>query len=409
MIIRKMKNDEYKKAKIISSVAFEFPLDYDKLMEETENSNENNIVNDIENEVICAFSDDEKIMYSSIGVYPYEINFDGNRCMMGGIGGVSTLPPYRRNGAVRECLTHVFYSLKEKKIPLSYLYPFSCSYYRKFGYETSSTTNTWTVDFKALKKFNVGGYTEFLMPEDSYEKISGVYDKMYENYNLSVIRREKDFNYFTKRDTFNSKRYAYIWKNNEGVTKAYIIFKKETENGKNIMDCTHHFMGKNDIGFVDSEGLCALFDFALTFSSNYDAIRFTLPIDMQISDLIDEQNELQNASKHRGMVRVIDVKQVLKAARYKGNGNLKIKITDKYCPWNNDVFFVQFDENAETMVSKCNGSADICMDISTFSALIVGVYDSIKSCLKPDLQIINNKIDLDNIFYFKKNIVMDLF
>ncbi len=409
MIIRKMTGDEYKQAKIIGAVAFEFPFDYEKLMAEIENPDKPSVVNGIEEERICAFSDDEKTMYGSIGVIPYNVQFDGHEVMMGGIGGVATLPTYRRNGAIRESFVYMLNDLKEKNVPLSYLYPFSCSYYRKFGYEINSTVDSWTIDFKALKKFGVGGSTEFLMPEEGHERLSKIYHKMYEGYNLSGLRNENDFGYFTKRDTFNNKRYAYIWKNEEGEEKAYIMFKKENENGKNIMDCTHHFMSKNDIAFVDAEGFCGLMDFALTFASNYDAIKFEVPSSLKITGLIEEQNAAKAAACHRGMVRVVDVEQILKLAKYKGCGEVKIKIIDKHCDWNTAIFDVKFVDNKAVSVEKTDVSPDVAMDISTFSALITGVYNSINDCIKLDLQILNKDADLDKIFYSKKNVVIDLF
>ncbi len=409
MIIRKMKKDEYKQVKMISSVAFEFPIDYEELMKEEQNPNKPVVVNGIEEEVICAFSDDEKTMYSSVGVRPFEVNFDGHNVMLGGIGGVATLPPYRRLGAVRESFSCMLNSLKEKDIPLSYLYPFSCSYYRKFGYEVVNTGVTWTIYFKGLKKFGVGGSTEFLMPNATHERIDAIYKKMYEGYNLAVNRTEDCYKYFKERNTFNDKRYAYIWKNDMGEDKGYIMMNKIQEEDYSIMDCTHHFRGKNDFFFADKEGLKGLLDFALTFSSDYDGIRFTLPKDMDITGLINEQNSSSTESKAQAMVRVVDVKKILELAKYKDSGKLSIKIHDKHCEWNDKVFIVKWSENRAVSVTEGGTDFDIELDISTFSALITGCYADVESCYKEDIHIINKEADFDKVFYFKKNRLLDLF
>ncbi len=408
MIIRNLIDDEYKKSIVIDSVAFEFPIDYEKLKEEKENKYTPKEVDGFKEVTIGAFSDDEKTLYTKINSKPYKINFDGKKVLMSGIGGVSTLPPYRRNGAVRACFINLFNSLKEKQIPFSYLYPFSCSYYRNFGYENISPINIWTIDFKAYKKFDVGGYTEFLMPDDSIEDNLDIYHKMFGKYNLSIIRTQKDFEHFEKRDTFNQKRYAYIYKNDDGVPKAYILLKKMEENGKNIMDCCRNFGNDNDFAFADIEGLCGLLNFAQTFAANYDAIRFTLPNDIQIQSLISENNACSIDTKYMGMVRVIDVAQVLKLAKYKGAGNVKLKITDKYCEWNNAVFNVSFDEN-NVNVDTSSEEFDVSMDISTFSTLITGSFNSIYDCLKVDINIVNDNEDFEKIFYYKPNRVADIF
>ena len=51
------------------------------------------------------------------------------------IGGISTSPEYRRGGNVRKMLDKVFELAPERGIAVSFLHPFSFSYYRKFGYE----------------------------------------------------------------------------------------------------------------------------------------------------------------------------------------------------------------------------------------------------------------------------------
>ena len=49
----------------------------------------------------AAFEDDDKYMISSVCVMPFTARFDGSDTLMYGIGGVNTLPAYRRGGCVR--------------------------------------------------------------------------------------------------------------------------------------------------------------------------------------------------------------------------------------------------------------------------------------------------------------------
>ena len=80
-------------------------------------------------------------------------NFDGDRRVSGGvigfvqahlngavfpsltIGGVGTDPEYRRAGLVHTIFTEVEKASIEHGCPLSFLHPFSFSFYRKKGYE----------------------------------------------------------------------------------------------------------------------------------------------------------------------------------------------------------------------------------------------------------------------------------
>ena len=51
------------------------------------------------------------------------------------ISGVATSPEYRRCGCVRQMLNKLFEMAPERGWEVSFLHPFSFSYYRKFGYE----------------------------------------------------------------------------------------------------------------------------------------------------------------------------------------------------------------------------------------------------------------------------------
>ncbi len=82
--------------------------------------------------------DDDGTMMGSISTYPYQIRFDGKSVGMSGIGFVSTLPGYRRRGAIRGCFEQAFREMKELGQVFSALYPFSVEYYRQFGYEAGA-------------------------------------------------------------------------------------------------------------------------------------------------------------------------------------------------------------------------------------------------------------------------------
>ena len=45
----------------------------------------------------------------------------------------------------------------EKEFSLSFLYPFSTQYYRKFGYEVGAENRVWTVPLQDMKTMDVGG------------------------------------------------------------------------------------------------------------------------------------------------------------------------------------------------------------------------------------------------------------
>lgn len=104
MIVRKIKPEELKRTKELFATAFEFTYDNKdsamKVYEDTVSSPKSR-EDDTPLNKYAAFEDDDKTMMSCLSVNSYEMNFDGNLTKMAGIGGVSSLPQYRRRGGIR--------------------------------------------------------------------------------------------------------------------------------------------------------------------------------------------------------------------------------------------------------------------------------------------------------------------
>ena len=87
----------------------------------------------------AAFDEDGEMM-STLTVPAYQMWFDGQPVRMGGIGGVSTLPQYRKRGGIRGCFEALLPELYRRGYDFSYLYPFSTAFYRKFGHRGTAGT-----------------------------------------------------------------------------------------------------------------------------------------------------------------------------------------------------------------------------------------------------------------------------
>ncbi len=403
MQIRRITPDELYKLKAIAAVAFEFSKDLEK---EKEEKHEYIPVQGFINQHYGAFEDDK--LFAGMEHIPYEVNFDGHAVMLSGIASVCTLPPYRRKGAVRECFGKLFSDLRDTDFLLSYLYPFSRYFYRKFGYENNSDISEWTIQLRALKPYGSKGSVEFLEPGGDSSGFREVYTRANDGTNLSVFRGEKYFDYLQKLDPYKDVRYAYLYRDENSTPKGHIIFSKEHSDGKSIMNCVPNYGLLRELYYTDIDGLKGLLDFALTFSSNYDAIRFLLPSDIDLTGIISERNYCQRSMRQSGMVRVLDVERILRLARYNGTGTLTVGITDSMCEWNDGVFSVSYENGQFSSITR-SGSPDVTMDITTFSSLITGTYADIKGCLKPDLKIIRSSANFGGMFFFKRNHIADMF
>lgn len=70
---------------------------------------------------------------SMIVVYSMQINIQDNIMAMGGITGVTTYPEYTGRGLIHSLMRYVIDYMHKKKLPISFLYPYSIPFYRKNG------------------------------------------------------------------------------------------------------------------------------------------------------------------------------------------------------------------------------------------------------------------------------------
>lgn len=416
MIVRKLRPNEFYKAAVINSVAFEMGNDFEKEKAQQEamtpeETAEKEKVTPPENplpseyfkrDIWAALSDDEKTVYGCMSVYPYTVRFDGSLCVMGGIGGVATLPPYRRKGVIRECMRAALADMDAKGYDFSYLYPFSRAYYRKFGFENSYEYREWEVSFDALRDYGSKGSVRMLAKGDDFSVLTELYNRRYADYNLSSVRREYDPD-ITEKNFLADREYAYVWYNEAGEPRGFMIFR----NRDGVMVCTPGFGGKSAFLALDAEAYMGLFDFARMFAPRCHAIRFCESADINLHAIFGEGNAVSCRLYTPGMSRVISVRRVLEKCRCRGEGELNIHIEDPTAPWNDGTWKLRY--GAKNTVESTADPADISMTVNAFSAMISGHIGFADLPFVPGAKVLNEAAPLGDVFYKKKSVVLDLF
>ena len=402
MITKKISEKEFADISICSTICFNgtnsINIDPEKVKEEIQNSKlaPKSRTQHLWYEGFCAYTDDGKHM-GHIKAYPMDVNFDGNTCVMTGIGGVVSYPVYRHQGAIRSCFEHTFLDMKERGFMCSSLYPFSTSYYQNFGYGTIGRKVCWTIPLNAIKPVEYLGSFE-LIDVKSLDEIKAVYDNIMPSYNLSSQRNHLDWARFENLDMGVSQTYGYLYRDENGQCQGYLFFSKNDR----VMDASNIFGNPNEFLFRDTKTLQAMLSFAHSFSAYYDKLKFTLPEGHNIEACIKNLNDVEKTTIYPIMARIVDVKLAFTLAKYKGCGEVSIEINDTYAPWNTGVWNVKFKENKCVSVGLVeNATADIILDISDFSKLILGEDDMSDIAYMPNVALIKNSDDLAKVFYKK--------
>ena len=106
MKTRLLRPEENWKSNLTMAVAFEGDYDLEKAKESAARERaEEEKREDARNRCFGTFLDDDETICGVVNSREYLCRFDGGTYKLGGVGGVSTLPQYRRGGVIRACMT----------------------------------------------------------------------------------------------------------------------------------------------------------------------------------------------------------------------------------------------------------------------------------------------------------------
>lgn len=397
MIVRKIREDEYRRTREIFAIAFEAGMRPDDVSAEEIERIRRAPANREERywlERWAAFNDQGSMMGFLIG-FPAPIRFDGQEALCTCIGGVSCLPQYRRQGVIAGCFRQHLADSYDQGAVFSYLYPFSTAFYRQFGYELCAETVEWRFDMSAIPAYpDVQGTAILTESHSQDEALREVYAYSMQGYNLSFLREDCDWSRIVSQQPAADNHFTYVWQNVSGTPKGFVCFRKEYDERRKqaIMVCS-------DIHFVDEEGLKGLMNFIRSFRSHYQRVHLPLPKDMHLERILPEvSGHCERTLRFTGMGRIINIRRALALARYQGNGSACFSVTDPLLPQNNDVFRVTFENGRCTHISH-GGTPDTVMDIATFSRLLLGNLDAAEYA----------GTSLAQIFYPKQMFICDFF
>lgn len=402
MIVRKIRPEEVKRTEELFSICFNSSYYnentpehlYHKYVTNPQNREQEHCL-----ERFAVFEDDDKTMMSCIVMQPFHVNYHTHSEPMLSIGGVATLPQYRKHGGMGACFQAVLPYMYQKGIVFSYLYPFSTKYYNKFGYELCCKRHLYHIALPYIPAYKISGSCYLLdsaTVSQASKDIPYIYEKWQSQYNMMVVNNHYDYRFIESADPYKDQTFTYIYRSSAGTPLAYMTFKCNVNSRQNKLECTRFF-------YINIEGLQGLLTLAKSFSNDYSHICFSLPPDQILEPILPEwsMGAVNCELIPHGMVRVIQVQKVLQDSLYIGDGKLTIKIIDNYIKENNKIFQVTFENNHCIDILQVHSDPDITMPISAFSGFIAGTYKTDSLSLFEDVVIHKHTKDLRKVFYKK--------
>lgn len=376
MIVRHPTAQEYPEVRRLNHVAYRTSwsdnTDEEIIADLIETQGEN--LNEYLSNIYFAYSADNEPM-AKVQIVPLHSFLNGERIKHGGIGGVATYAEYRRTGAVRALMTQSILDMYERDYLISYLYPFSHPFYRKFGYETHACVTYYSLDMNAyeLRRPVIDGDWYMLKSKDDphWETIYDLYRTYAADYNLMVDRQADRWDRYREKDPYQGKYFTYLFTDKKGQARASFSFESAGDNDQFKI---------HDLAFSSIDGLVAILDFARRFRSDFDKLTLPLASDFPLEMLTTEVPEQEI---RYGMVRVINVAEILKRIQVPylaADQDLLITVKDSIINENNTSFHLHLSSQDQTVAvneitddaTTLQVAATINLDINTLSVMLVG-------------------------------------
>ncbi|PYZ92357.1 hypothetical protein CR194_16120 [Salipaludibacillus keqinensis] len=317
MSIRKLRPSEVESSIRMSEFAFQYEMTEEERKERIKLTDPN------ETWVI----EEEGQIISKTAVIPFHVYVDGRPVSMGGVSGVVTWPEHRRNGLVSQLLKHALKQMKEDGQLLSFLFPFSIPFYRKFGWElfADNESITLTRDQLPPRKQHKGIVKRI---DKDYTMIEDVYHTWAKRYSGAIVRDEKWWD-------------QSVFKRKKGTLAAY--YNEElTVTGYMIYEVKGRKMTVHEMIWLDGDARHGLWSFITNHDSMIDTATIKTVAHDRLPFLLTDPKVKREVSSYF-MARIVNVKEFLSIYPFTIENNtppIILHITDEFCPWNDGTYII---------------------------------------------------------------------
>ena len=376
MEIRKLEKQDIFSLRKLWSVCYLFEMDVEKVKEQLDKAEKAPYG-------YGCFDENGTLLSGMLG-NSYSMSFDGGTYPLVGIGGVVTHPSFRKNGAVKSIIHTLLSEQRKNGAVFSGLYPFKFAFYRKFGFEYCDSPAFYRFPIELLKPFSCDSEVRMFEPDEDAAALKEVHDTFVSRYNLGIYRSEKDMNEVLSRNPYAGNTYLYaISENGQYTAYARISVKND---GKKVLRA-------DDLAYRKPSDFRKLLGLFYRFESEFADVEFSLPDDVPLFCLLENEHAISAWRSADYMIRVINCEKALSAMNRGEFAPFVIEITDEFMPENSGVWHVQ-----PGSAKRTHEAPDVSMSIQAFSQMIAGCVSFEGALYREDITLFHDNPGLFSAF-----------
>ena len=344
--------------------------------------------------------DDEGVILTSISTLRRTFAFGGEALPAGEVHMVGSLPERRGGGGVRMLMREILEDFRARGDALAVLIPFSCAFYRKFGFEVASHMMRQRLAIDQLAGFACELRVTRVGSEADLVPVRRFCDSIALGQNLCELRGDDAWAWhdgdFGDADFLHPERprYAYVLWGEDGNPCAYVRFSF-------FYKPDDPFVGELDVvDFVynSPDALRAALGFLYRMRAKVSHLNFTLA-DTDLAMLVPEANRVEQKIDSHEMARMLDVERLLRLMPHPvGEGSYVLDVRDAFLPELAGRWQVAFAEGKTTSVVRTDREADLEVDETVACQLVLGRISLADALLRPGVHVTGNAETLARVF-----------
>lgn len=259
-------------------------------------------------------------------------------------------------------------------MPLSGLYPFKQSFYRRYGWEVASAWNLTVIPLEQLAPYRrAGGHITRHRPAmEDWAELNAVYDPWARQRRGYMVRDTQQHWLHWVNATWRTESerwHAAVWRPAAGASpEGYLLYRFDKVDGKRRM-LVKELVASN------AEGERALWGYIAQHDSACETVQIRLRRSDPIWTLADNTYTLKSELSAGPMLRIVDVKAAFEARPWPVDlsGILTIGFADEYAPWNQGTWRISFEGGWATVQPAPGAAEELAATVQTWSQLYAGL------------------------------------
>lgn len=321
---------------------------------------------------------DDKTLASQIVIYNMQVNIYDEIYKMGGITGVTTYPEYAGRGFVHSIMKKCLEYMREQKMSISFLYPYSIPFYRKMGWEIVSDRMTFLIkDAQLPKREMVDGIVKRVDLE--HEDMKNVYKYFAVQKHGALFRDDLVWAEYWRWETDDIT--AAIYYSAEGKPLGYLVYAIEN-------DVLH----VKEMIYLNHEARIGIWNYISSHVSMVNEVRGANYTGEPLAFLL-EDSEITETIAPYIMARIVDVAEFISQYPFQiitEELHLHFVVSDEMAPWNQGNFEVYW-EDAEVRCQQVEEEPTVNvvkLSIQSLTTMLMGYK-------RPSYLYENEKLDME--------------